>query len=480
MQLSFATELTFNEGLKTCLSHEPDNTFTAFFLKDKRIGNKSADPIDGNFVDLVFAAEPRRMTANPAKDFGVKTFPHFGSFGYYTPLYGATSIMLIPINRKQDKRNMPDVVITDTGTTIHLAITGDYECYRIIVRLDYFATEYITYDDEFDFVPMYTGDCIITVIGHSNETSVTSKPFEQEMALVDRTEEVITPSEGGGYTPDGQTIVLNAQNKLAISGTITDKIATKIDDVELQGNNLRFFADNVLTDNISLPVGEGGGVPAVETLDMQAVYNILVITDVVTHGAPTVTKSTLEGLGHTVTLQDTASFISGGVSGNYDIVLPLRITVNTTHSDNFKALYNTYNVLLGFSQPAGNSRLVSVLNIATTTSIAQLASNYAYPSTHIILEGIPALQAVPIYASSEFTEWLTSISVGTPLMFNSMSEHLHTVLAIEAGTLNLVSEVMPKRTGFIGFLYGREAYTLYAKTIIDRMIRWVVQGNAKL
>ena len=187
MELNLTEMFTFTEGSKTFMSHEPDNTFIEYFMADNKLGNKSAMTSFGVFDGLVFNNEPRRITPQPVKDFGVKSFPHFGSYGFYTPIFTPTSIAVIPINRKQDNYDIPDVVITDTGTTIHLSINGYYECYRIVVRLSYFATEFITYDSEFDFIPMYDGECSITVTGHSNEISVISKTYETSMTLANRT-----------------------------------------------------------------------------------------------------------------------------------------------------------------------------------------------------------------------------------------------------------------------------------------------------
>lgn len=187
MELQFETVITSNEGGKTFYSHEPDNTFIRYYKEGNRLGNKSAQPPEGNFEGLSFVSEPRRITPQPVKDFGIKSFPRFGSYGFITPMYTPGSLVVIPINRKQERTDVPTVTIVDTGTTIHVEMTGDYECYRIVVRHEYFATEFVTYDNEFDFVPMYTGDCLITVIGHKNEISITSHPFEYEMTLVDRT-----------------------------------------------------------------------------------------------------------------------------------------------------------------------------------------------------------------------------------------------------------------------------------------------------
>ncbi|MEG1543066.1 MAG: hypothetical protein RR382_00885 [Tannerellaceae bacterium] len=187
MELVFPTTFTSSDGTPMFLGHETDNTLVEYFMSANRLKNKSVMPPGGNYDDLVFVSEPGRITANPVKDFGIKSFPHVGAFGFYTPLYHPTSIVVIPINRKGEEREAPGVTITDTGTTIHVEIVGDYTCYRIAVRLDAFATEFITYATSFDFTPMYTGDCIITVTGHSNEISVTSKSFETTMALTDRT-----------------------------------------------------------------------------------------------------------------------------------------------------------------------------------------------------------------------------------------------------------------------------------------------------
>lgn len=189
MILIFENALTFTDGQETFCGEEPSGLFTKFFISASRLGNKSCYPFMGQFDALTFAEEPRKITPELVGDFGIKTFPHFGAYGFYTPQYASTSLVVIPINKTNNaaKQPAPEVIVTDTGTTIHLAITGDYECFRIIVRLAAFAAEFITYDDQFDFLPMYTGDCSITVIGFSNEISIQSEPYIEIKTLVDRT-----------------------------------------------------------------------------------------------------------------------------------------------------------------------------------------------------------------------------------------------------------------------------------------------------
>lgn len=185
MVLSKAMELTL--GNKTQLAHEPDNLFMSYYEQDERLDNAEAYPDQGQFVDLVFAHEPRMITPHKISDFGVKSFPRMGAYAYYTPLHEANSYMVIPIHKKHTQGDPPTVHITDTGTIIKVAIEGDYECYRIIVRQDYLAEEFVTYTSPFEFIPMFTGSCLITVLGHSNEISVTSRPVYIEMELEDRT-----------------------------------------------------------------------------------------------------------------------------------------------------------------------------------------------------------------------------------------------------------------------------------------------------
>lgn len=186
MELIFKKILTLNDGSKTFLSHEPTNDFIEYYMDGKRISNKSTKPFMGDFDDLTLRREPRRMTSQAVVDFGIKTFPKIGSYGYYTPMYTPGSMVVIPINRLHQFSSIPVVTVTDVDPEIHLDISGNYDCYRIVIRNDYVATEFITYNKEFDFIPMYTGTCTLSVIGHLDEIAVTSQPFELEMELVDR------------------------------------------------------------------------------------------------------------------------------------------------------------------------------------------------------------------------------------------------------------------------------------------------------
>lgn len=177
MEIVFETTIASTNGEPTFYSHEPSNAFIRYYLSAYRLGNKSAVPELGIFDDLVFEDEQPRMSVRPTTNFGIKSFPRFGSYGFYTPRFHTSSIMLVPINRSRTLADLPEVTVTDNTTTIHLALAG-YECYRIIIRKDQFTTEYVTYESEFEFAPPYTAPYSITVVGHKDEISVTSHPFE--------------------------------------------------------------------------------------------------------------------------------------------------------------------------------------------------------------------------------------------------------------------------------------------------------------
>lgn len=238
MELSIELSFTTDEGNKIFHGHEPNNDFVAYYMNDERIGNKYSVPIMGIFTDLVFVKEPRRMTPHRVKDFGIKSFPRYGSYGFYTPKYGTSSIMVIPINREFPLTDAPVVTITDTGTLVHLDIAGpEYECYRIIVRNDDFAEEFITYDNEFDFLPMFDGECYIAVYGHSNEITVTSNPYEEWVTLVDRRPPII---------PNTQRITLTALDWVGNSQTVNMAAVTPTGIVLLSPGNADYVSAGIV------------------------------------------------------------------------------------------------------------------------------------------------------------------------------------------------------------------------------------------
>lgn len=183
MQLTFEYELTSENKPNLHLAHNPDNKLLAYYLNGMFLKAGNFFPPGGSYTDFELEPETNTMTSNPVKDCGLKSFPHIGAYGYYTPLYQQTSIVIYPLNKVQQRTYAPPVDVTVDNQHISLVIGGLYECYRVILRKEYFATEYITYDKNFEFDSPYTGECLLSVIGHSNEISFTSYPYEEVLTI---------------------------------------------------------------------------------------------------------------------------------------------------------------------------------------------------------------------------------------------------------------------------------------------------------
>lgn len=182
--MSLTFELQYTEpNLKSLkIGHENDNLLVQYFLdNDNRLNNRSAVPTNGIYNDLIFSREARRITAVPVSNFGIKTFPQFGAYGFYTPLYGdGTSRVVAPINPKSNLRPEPSLVLTQDETTVTVEITDPteitYKCYRVMFREGHFAHEFITYDktlvvDKLDLPP---GTYFVTLIGFIPEQGIAS------------------------------------------------------------------------------------------------------------------------------------------------------------------------------------------------------------------------------------------------------------------------------------------------------------------
>lgn len=184
--------------------NEPDNLFTKYFKKGRHVVNESVRPYRGDndvykeldYTDLQFENEPSRLTTEAVSAFGVKNFPQYGSYGWYTTLYSKRTKVLAPVNKKRSTYHQPQINVDQTEELVTLTITDpvsvSYDCYRIEVRYELFATEFVTYERTFSFVPMYTGPCTITIIGHRNDIAISSLPLEYEIVLVDKTPAINT------------------------------------------------------------------------------------------------------------------------------------------------------------------------------------------------------------------------------------------------------------------------------------------------
>lgn len=218
MELTFEEVLTFDNKELLQFGHEPDDLFIGYYLKDRRLENQSSDPYMGDFSNLDWQTrEARRITASPVSNFGIKTFPQFGAYGFYTPLYGdGTSRVVAPINPKRGLKAEPTLELAQDETTVTVKITDSrnisYKCYRIMFRDGHFAYEFITYDKELviDKEDLPPGTYITTLIGFipeqgiaSHETRTLATPLEVPYGMPEGAMSVVSWSNDGEYLAIG-------------------------------------------------------------------------------------------------------------------------------------------------------------------------------------------------------------------------------------------------------------------------------------
>lgn len=195
MKLTFEEPIIFTNEGKTNFGHEPDNLFIRYYMdQQERLSNQIAVPEMGIFDDLEWADAARLITASPVTNFGIKTFPQFGAYGFYTPKYGdGTSRVIAPINPKRPTNQAPYVELEAVGNGAVLVKVKDpsriqYDCFRIMFRQEWFADEFITYDEEIT-VKVDPGTYDVTVMGytddgrHSIESRTTMKELTQPFTI---------------------------------------------------------------------------------------------------------------------------------------------------------------------------------------------------------------------------------------------------------------------------------------------------------
>lgn len=180
MLLTWEYKRVFTDGTEMDFAHEPDGLFVQYFRNTNRLNNKSTkswhDAID--YENTTFHAEAKRITAQSIDKWGLKALPQFGAYAFFTSKYGNNYRVLMPLNYAEDTGDAPAVSCTQTST-LDFTITGtNYECYKVIMRLGNFATEYTSYERTFSRPLLAAGSYSLSVIGYNpgGENSLESEP----------------------------------------------------------------------------------------------------------------------------------------------------------------------------------------------------------------------------------------------------------------------------------------------------------------
>lgn len=200
MKLIFEKVKTYNDPAVMDYTHELDNTFTRYFMSGKHVKNESVLSVRGgygtipqpdeiNYRNLTFKGEPSRLTSEAISSFGVKTFPQFGGYGWYTTLYSKQTRVLAPINARVSNSRWPSYVVTIEGQNLKFVITDpdgtEYDCYRVLIRKEYLATEYVTYERTLEVPKPPNGTYEVCIRGYGARGLYSLETIPEELVVTE-------------------------------------------------------------------------------------------------------------------------------------------------------------------------------------------------------------------------------------------------------------------------------------------------------
>lgn len=170
-----------NNTLQEMIGNEPDNSLYKYFLEDSNsASDQKAQIVYSNYDSLVWGEMAKHLTSQKVRRIGIKTFPQVGAIGFFTLLNEERSKILAPVHHKVTKYAVPTFTMEETDTTFIFHCSSPkgvtYACYRIILRLDRFAHEYITYEETLEVLkPVTTGTYDIYCVGYIHEGEAISE-----------------------------------------------------------------------------------------------------------------------------------------------------------------------------------------------------------------------------------------------------------------------------------------------------------------
>lgn len=209
--LTWETQINTTPTVTTKAAHiaeEPDSNLWEYYIDADLAADRSALIKLGNYIDPHWSVPARHLTSQKVKRIGIKHFPQVGAIGFFTYLNEERSKIIAPIHVKTKKYTAPSITVTENETSLIVAISppidygadksddlfsdgsdifddGDsgevntklkYICHRVIVRLDKFAIEYITYENTIDIPkPVTTGTYDIYCVGYIHEGEAVSE-----------------------------------------------------------------------------------------------------------------------------------------------------------------------------------------------------------------------------------------------------------------------------------------------------------------
>lgn len=181
MALLFDNEITLAAGEMPFLGHEMNNDLVQYTrnILSRMECDQDAQPLNGYYTSLEWGGVQHRLSVRGVARIGVKNFPHIGAYGFYKDLYSGQSYVLIPIHKGVAQFDPPVLSVTPNDTVLDITVTPPadvtYTCYKVVLRNNFFAYEYVIYDRITQIpAPAVIGDYIIYAIGYNEDEGICS------------------------------------------------------------------------------------------------------------------------------------------------------------------------------------------------------------------------------------------------------------------------------------------------------------------
>lgn len=251
------------------IGNEPKNDIWQYYMYNEYAFDKGAQIDYGNYDTLEWQKATRHLSNQKVRRMGIKHFPQVGAIGFFTLLNEERSKILAPVHVKSTKYTTPIFTMEETDTTFifHCSSPKEvtYACYRIILRLDKFAHEYITYEETLEASkPATTGTYDIYCVGYIHEgEAVSEDSIHYSVDITGTQEDWPGPMEGSDlFITDVEITPENKVNIRRSDGFTKDSdnsIPVPISATFLSNNRLQITFNNgttIISDNA--PSGGGG------------------------------------------------------------------------------------------------------------------------------------------------------------------------------------------------------------------------------
>lgn len=185
---------TRSNTMQEMIGNEPDNSLYKYFLEsNKQTHDQEAQVKYSNYDTLSWSRISKSLTSQKVRRIGIKTFPQVGAIGFFTLLNEERSKILAPVHYKAKKYASPIFTFEETDTTFvfHCSSPKDvtYICFRIILRLNDFALEYVTYEETLEVSkPATTGTYDIYCVGYIHEGEAISEDSQHYSVAIEGTQ----------------------------------------------------------------------------------------------------------------------------------------------------------------------------------------------------------------------------------------------------------------------------------------------------